>query len=129
MGFLIRTAFWFSLVLLALPLGTGTDGTPSVGAIQTFMAAREAIGDISAICERKPDVCETGKSAMHTVGIRAREAARIAYEVLDENLGDKAQDAADAAVAQDAGPDTETVTGGIEEIILKADPKKAAPKG
>ena len=95
MGFLIRSAFWFSLVLLALPLNTGTDGTPSVGAIQAFMAAREAIGDISAICERKPDVCETGKSAMHTVGIRAREAARIAYEMLDENLGDKASGSAE----------------------------------
>ncbi len=123
MGFLIRTAFWFSLVLLALPLNTGSDGTPSVGAVQAFMAAREAIGDISAICERKPDVCETGKSAMHTVGIRAREAARIAYEVLDENLGDKAPSSAEPVFAQDAEPDTGTITGGIEALIEQAEPK------
>jgi hypothetical protein len=123
MGFLIRTAFWFSLVLLALPLNTGSDGAPSVGAVQAFMAAREAIGDISAICERKPDVCETGKSAMHTVGIRAREAARIAYEVLDENLGDTAPGTTEPAFAQDAATDTGTITGGIEAIIEEAEPK------
>ena len=126
MGFLIRTAFWFSLVLLALPLNTGSDGAPSVGAIQAFMAAREAIGDVSAICERKPDVCVTGKAAMHTVGIRAREAARIAYEVLDKNVGDKQPAAAADALAsgaQEIAPDTETVTGGIEQIIEQAAPK------
>ena len=45
MGFLIRMAFWFSLVLLALPFDMGeTDSNePSVGAIQTFLAAREAV--------------------------------------------------------------------------------------
>jgi hypothetical protein len=90
MGFLVRMAFWFSLVLLVLPLDAG--GTA------TFLAAREAVGDVTGICERKPDVCETGKSAMHTVGVRAREAARIAFEMLDDNFGE---------------PDTATTTGGI----------------
>jgi hypothetical protein len=100
MGFLVRMAFWFSLVLLILPLDTGDaskDG-PSVGAIQAFVAAREAVGDVTGICERKPEVCETGKSALHTVGVRAREAARIAFEMLDENFGE---------------PDTATMTGAI----------------
>lgn len=109
MGFLLRMAFWFSLVLLALPFDS-KDGQPSVGAVQALMAAREAVGDISGLCERKPDVCETGKVAMHTVGIRAREAARIAYEALDENL-----ETADTAALSE--PDQATVTGGIEAII------------
>jgi len=107
MGFLFRMAFWFSLVLLALPLrgGDGDDSQPSVGAIQAFLAARDAVGDMSAICERKPDVCETGKSALHTVGIRAREAARIAYELLDSQLGQSTTPAAQ--------PDTDTTTASI----------------
>ena len=85
MGFLIRMAFWFSLVLLALPLDpAGTNGA-SVSPIQAFFAAREAVDDVSGICERKPDVCEVGKAAIHTIGIRARETARIAYEMLEEN--------------------------------------------
>ena len=89
MGFLIKMAFWFSLVLLALPLDpAGTNGA-SVSPIQAFFAAREAVDDVSGICERKPDVCEVGKAAMHTIGIRARETARIAYQMFEEN-GDPA---------------------------------------
>lgn len=91
MGFLIRTGFWFSLVLLAIPFDVGGEAGDgeTVGPIQTFMAAREAVADFSGICERKPDVCVIGKSAINTVGVRAREAARIAYEVLDENFGEQ----------------------------------------
>jgi len=110
MGFLIRSTFWFSLVLLALPLGGGEDGQQSVGAFQTLMAAREAIGDVAGICERKPDVCETGKHAMHTVGVRAREGARIAFEVLDEKLGE---------------PDNATKTGSVAKPIPVPTPKVA----
>jgi hypothetical protein len=83
MFFLIRMAFWFSLVLLALPLDP-KDGD-GISPIQAFWAAREAVGDVAGICERKPGVCETGKAAMHTIGLRAREGARIAFEMLDEN--------------------------------------------
>ena len=85
MGFLIRMAFWFSLVLLALPLGPAGEDGQSVSPVQAFFAAREAVDDVSGICERKPDVCEVGKAAMQTIGVRARETARIAYEMLEEN--------------------------------------------
>jgi len=105
-------AFWFSLVLLALPLGVGSDedGRQSVGPIQALFAAREAVGDIAGICERKPDVCETGKSAMHTIGVRARETAKIAAAMLD----DKSAEAV-------TSPDTSLATGSVaEDIVLPA---------
>ena len=86
MGFLIRTTFWFSLVLLMLPFNTGAENNDTVSPVQALFAAREAVGDIAGMCERKPEVCATGKSALHTIGVRAREGARIAYEVLDEQL-------------------------------------------
>jgi hypothetical protein len=86
MGFLIRMAFWFSLVLLALPLDPGgADGSQGVNPIQAFFAAREAVDDVAGICERKPDVCEVGRAAMHTIGVRAKEGARIAFEMLEGN--------------------------------------------
>lgn len=116
MGFLIRMAFWFSLVLLALPLNVGSDeaGHESVGPIQALFAAREAVGDIAGICERKPDVCETGKSAMHTIGARARETAKIAAAMMDDTqAGDKASD------VQANGPDTSVATGSVN-IVLPA---------
>jgi hypothetical protein len=86
MGFLIRLAFWFSLVLLALPLDVGPDvqGRESVNPFQALMAAREAVGDIAGICERKPEVCETGASAVHTIAERARQTAKIAAVLLEE---------------------------------------------
>ena len=109
MGFLIRMAFWFSLVLLALPLTVGPDeaGRESVGPLQALFAAREAVGDIAGICERKPDVCETGKSAMHTITARAKETAKIAAAMLDEKTA--------------AAPDTSVSTGSVaEQIVLPA---------
>ena len=109
MGFLIRMAFWFSLVLLALPLTVGPDeaGRESVGPLQALFAAREAVGDIAGICERKPDVCETGKSAMHTITARAKETAKIAAAMLDDKTATE--------------PDTSVSTGSVaEQIVLPA---------
>lgn len=107
MGFLIRMAFWFSLVLLMLPFGG--DGS-EVGPIRAFLAAREAVDDLSGICLRKPDVCETGKAALHTIGVRAQASARLAYDMLDEEgrpVGPPATAAeAEPAAALAAAPDT-----------------------
>lgn len=87
MSFLIRMAFWFSLVLLVLPLdpATGDGQVESVSPVQAFFAARAAVDDVAGICERQPGVCETGKAAMHTISVRAREGARIAIEMLDDD--------------------------------------------
>jgi hypothetical protein len=104
MGFLIKMAFRFSLVLLALPLDPqGTNGT-SVSPIQAFFAAREAVDDVSGICERKPGVCEVGRAAMQTIGVRARETARIAYEMLEENGAPVPSDEVGALIASENAP-------------------------
>lgn len=88
MFFLVRMVFWFSLVLLFLPIDIGTpEGSPTASPLQTLLAAREAVGDLAGLCERKPDVCETGKAALQTIGVRAREGARIALEMLDGGSG------------------------------------------
>ena len=108
MFFLIRMAFWFSLVLLVLPLDVGTDPETgdSVSPVQAFFAAREAVFDVADICERKPGVCETGVAAFHTIGARAREGARLAFEFIDD----------------DTRPDAVTTTGGIPAQPVAAVP-------
>ncbi len=106
MGFLIRMAFWFSLVLLALPLDpAGHDGA-GVSPIQAFFAAKQAVDDVAGICERKPDVCAVGKAAMHTIGVRARESARIAYDMLEQDgaQGPTPPDAVGAMIASESAP-------------------------
>ncbi len=92
MFFLLRMAFWFSLVLLALPfdLGAPEDGAPRVGPLQALSAARDAVGDLAGLCQRKPDVCETGRSAIQTIGVRAKEGSRFALEMLDDQAEEPA---------------------------------------
>lgn len=135
MGFLIRAAFWFSLVLLFLPFGVGENESDTVSPLQAVFAAKEAVSDVTGICERKPDVCAVGKSALHTVGIRARETARIAYELLDQQMGDaniktgsvphqKAADATEAAAAPDVI--TEAGARAVQEAISRVAAARAA---
>jgi len=98
MGFLIKSAFWLSLVLLVIPFG-GDNDEPTVGAVEAFFAARAVIDDLSGLCERRPQACETGRSAFHTIGVRAREGARIAYDMLGEEPQASGMTEVDAALA------------------------------
>ena len=84
MGFLIRMAFWFSLVLLVLPLEPQGMATAASARPGVLCGARGGRRRCAASASASPEVCETGKAAMHTIGVRAREGARIAFEMLDE---------------------------------------------
>lgn len=95
MWFLIKGSFWFSLVLIALPLfdpgsREALEDAPPLEVGQSVAAAVEAFEDIKQICERKPDVCETGSETFAALGKRAREGARIAYQFLDKQFADDA---------------------------------------
>ncbi len=118
MWFMIKTGFWFSLVLVALPfLDPGSRDTladaPPVEVGVSVAAAIEAFEDIRQICARKPDVCETGGQTFAALGVRAKEGARIAYQFLDARFDDgkDGSGATDATKASaDAGGLTITVT-------------------
>ena len=84
MFFLIRTAFWVSLLLLVLPIGGGSKGDgPSAGdrasidAMSAFAAAGATISDVTGFCQRQPDACAVGGQALKLVGERARESASL----------------------------------------------------
>lgn len=112
MGFIIRSVFWLSLVLLLIPFGTGKDGETLVNPLQAMFAARGAIEDISGMCERKPDVCAVGRAAVHTVAVRAREGARLAYQALDGmDAAEPEGDHVGRMIAQAA--DEQAVTGSV----------------
>lgn len=91
--FLIRTAFWLSVVILLLPADPDAGKTSSltapepVGAVEAIGAARAALDDISGLCERRPAVCETGSAALQTFSQKAKFGARKLYEYLDEADG------------------------------------------
>lgn len=79
--FLIRTAFWLTIVILLLPADDPPGGAPQaqdggqVNATSMVSAARTTISDIAGICERSPDVCETGGAAVDTFVKKARYGA------------------------------------------------------
>ena len=88
MFFLLRTAFWLTLVLALIPLGSGQERTSeeTVDPVSAFLAAQAAVSDIGGFCQRNPEACETGGDALSAIGSRARDGARIVYEFLDTQV-------------------------------------------
>lgn len=103
MGFLIKSAFWFSLVLLLIPFDAvgGKQQADTVSPVTALLAAREAASDFGQICERKPEVCTVGQEALHTIGVRARAGARLAYRMLDKH-SDESEDPVTTGSVQEA---------------------------
>lgn len=80
--FLIRTAFWLSVIILLLPAEESSTGPQqaaqaNVDATSVISAARSTVSDISGICERSPDVCQTGGAALDTFVKKARYGAGL----------------------------------------------------
>ncbi len=78
--FLVRAAFWLSVVVVLLPADKDTGNTaPRVTAFEALSAARTTVGDLSQFCQRNPDVCVTGGSAFAIFGDKARYAVKLLY--------------------------------------------------
>lgn len=118
MWFMIKGAFWFSLVLMALPFlsqqseNDASETTAQLDVGDSLSAALTALADIRRICERQPEVCETGGQTFAALGARARDGALIAYEFLDSRFSDT-----DAP--------TDTAAGNAEVLTGPADPELA----
>jgi hypothetical protein len=110
MWFLIKTGLAFSLLLVLLSFfgpkdasepqaaaGTGVD----IG--DTVSAATQAIGYFSAICLEKPDVCVKGAETFNALGHRAKDGARIAYQLLEAQFGDTDTKSASATLPAKPG--------------------------
>jgi hypothetical protein len=89
MFFLLRTAFWMSVVLVLLPSGesrTSPDAS-KVGAANALTFASATVSDMSHFCERQPDACVAGANAAVTFGQRTLAGAKMVYEFLSDRLG------------------------------------------
>jgi hypothetical protein len=96
--FIIRTAFWLSLVILCLPVGSDENksSASAVGAVEAMSVARSAVGDLSKFCERNPGTCDTGNMVVSSFGQKARYGAQIVYHYLDDKFGSEKNPGADA---------------------------------
>lgn len=88
MFFLLRVAFWLSIVLVLLPSGDyrPKGHEPKIGAADAVNAATAAVSDLSGFCSRQPDACEVGGQAAIAFGQRAQAGARYLFDVLHDRL-------------------------------------------
>jgi hypothetical protein len=119
MFFLIRMAFWLSVVLVLLPSGGSkqTASTPGaeIGALGAVSAASATVSDMRQFCTRQPDACAIGSQAAVAFGQRAQAGAKMVYELINEHAapretGSIATKGTKPAVALAAKPSQNTLT-------------------
>jgi len=89
MFFLLRMAFWLSVVLVLLPSGgsqlrTATAPSSDLGAMETLSAASATVSDMRQFCTRQPEACAVGSQAAVAFGQRAQAGARMVYDFISE---------------------------------------------
>jgi hypothetical protein len=88
MFFLLRTAFWLSIVVMLLPTPDSMKTPDGVGAAKAVSAASATMSDMGRFCTRQPDACDVGSQALTQFGHKAQASAKWVYEFLTEKLGD-----------------------------------------
>jgi len=88
MFFLLRVAFWLSIVLVLLPSGDyrPKDQVPQIGAADAVNAATAAVSDLGGFCSRQPGACEVGGQAAVAFGQRAQAGARYLFDLVQDRL-------------------------------------------
>jgi hypothetical protein len=86
MFFLLRVAFWLSIVLVLMPSGAPQSNAPKIDAGDAVSAAFAAMSDMGNFCDRQPEACEVGGKAAVAFGQRAQAGARFLFEVLSEKM-------------------------------------------
>jgi hypothetical protein len=87
MKFLLKAAFWLSIVVMLLPSGEKSAPTPQVGATDAVSAATAAVSDMRQFCARQPDACAVGSQAATVFGQKAQAGAKMLYEFLNDRAG------------------------------------------
>ena len=111
MFFLLRVAFWLTIVLALLPSG-GTQQSAQASAqtkvwpTEAVVAAGAAVSDMGSFCERQPDACVVGAQAAVAIGQRAQAGAKMVYEFFNDHAshGTETGSVSQSKVASHAGP-------------------------
>lgn len=85
MFFLMRMAFWLSIVLILLPTGAQRGpSTSDVDAADALSAASATVHDLKGFCAREPNACTVGSELATVLGHRAQAGAKMLYDFLTE---------------------------------------------
>ncbi len=87
MFFLIRAAFWLSIVIILLPTGSQPGKSlPTLETAEAVSAASAAVSDMRRFCARQPEACTVGSQAAVAFGYKAQAGAKMLYEFLSDVL-------------------------------------------
>jgi hypothetical protein len=88
MFFLLRVAFWLTIVLVLLPTGSTAPraSAPQIEATDAVVAAGAAVSDMSGFCDRQPQACKVGAQAAVIIGQRAQAGASMVYDFIQERM-------------------------------------------
>jgi hypothetical protein len=90
MFFLLRMAFWLTVVCVLLPSGTNSNSPDAqIDATQAASLAGAAVSDMRGFCERQPDACVVGGKVAVVIGHKAEAGARTIYEFINSKLTEK----------------------------------------
>jgi hypothetical protein len=76
MLFLIRTAFWLTIILLLLP-------TDEQQRSEVYGTAQAAVHDVATFCDRNPETCARGKDAFGVLVQKAQYGARMLMDLIN----------------------------------------------
>ena len=88
MFFLLRMAFWLTLVLALLPSGGSQPAAkgPQLAASDAVVAATAAVSDVSNFCERQAQACDVGSKAAIVIGQRAQAGAKMVFDFISDRV-------------------------------------------
>ncbi|HVY57563.1 MAG TPA: DUF5330 domain-containing protein [Xanthobacteraceae bacterium] len=90
MMFLLRVAFWLSVVLVLLPSGESKDRSqdsgPQISAGEAVSAAGATVSDMRQFCVRQPEACAVGTQAAIAFGQRVQAGAKTLLEFFNEKI-------------------------------------------
>ena len=110
MFFLLRVAFWLSIVIILLPSGAEkkTEQQAMVSPMEALGAAQAAVEDVGGFCGRKPEACEIGAQALQSFGHKAQLGSKYLYEFLSERFGEPRGDKVPGTIGEGRGRQTLT---------------------
>jgi hypothetical protein len=80
MFFLLRTAFWLSIVIALIPVNPADlrDGQRPVSTLETISIARAVVADAAGFCERNVAACASGRELISQFGAKAKNGWKFA---------------------------------------------------
>jgi hypothetical protein len=89
MRFLLKLAFWLTIVVLLMPSDRAPQNAPApqIGTGEAVSATSAAVSDMRQFCVRQPDACAVGSQALVQFGYKAQAGARMLYEFINDKVG------------------------------------------